>query len=168
MGHPVGMQYLWNINPAPKPLHLLRESRYRENTEKEHKWSPKEELTAPPHDRRHMLRRYPTRLRRRQADGSQGQIPVKENHLSPLQIPSNHHGWRNNLRKSSYRSLTTRTLWIGDQSAERSVEPRQPPLPQEARGHRFRLRRSAGQYLRSKYPEHVLPDKIHWLSSRCS
>ena len=118
------MQYLCDKNPVPKPLHLLRESRWRYSTEREHKWSPKGEMAAPLHNRRHILRRYPTRIR--QADGSQGQIPVKENHLSPVQTSSNHHEWRNNLSKSIYRSLTSRTLWTGDPSAERSAEPPQP------------------------------------------
>lgn len=152
------MQYLCDKNPVPKPLHLMRESRWRYSTEREHKWSPKGEMAAPLHNQRYILRRYPTRIR--QAGGSQGQIPVKENHLSPVQTSSNHHEWRNNLSKSIHRSLTSRTLWTGNPSAERLAEPLQPPLPQEASELSFRFRRSAGEYLSSKYPEHVLPDKI--------
>ena len=46
------------------------------------------------------------RLWRRQEDGSQGHVPVKKNYLSPVETPPSYQGWRNNLRKCRYWSLT--------------------------------------------------------------
>ena len=56
--------------PAAKPHRPMRESRWRCNTEREHKLWPKGEMAAPLKGRRHISRRYPTRLGRRKADGS--------------------------------------------------------------------------------------------------
>ena len=39
-------------------------------------------------------------------------------------------------------------------------EAPQPLLPPDASGRSSRPRRSADEYLRSKYPDHVLPDRI--------
>ena len=56
------------------------------------------------------------------------------------------------------------TLVRRDSFKERPAEPPQSPLLQETRertrGHSFRPRGSAGENLRNKYLEHVLPDKI--------
>ena len=51
------------------------------------------------------------RLRRRQEDGSQGHVPVKKNCLSPVETPPSYQGWRNNLRKCRYWSLTLEYSW---------------------------------------------------------
>ena len=45
-------------------------------------------------------------------------------------------------------------------SSDRTVEPNQPATPTQMGGPSARLRRSAGEYLRDKYPDCVLPDKI--------
>ena len=50
-------------------------------------------------------------------------------------------------------------------SADCSVEPPPPPPPQEASRCSTRPRRSVGEYLRTKYPDHVLPKKIQCMNS---
>ena len=54
----------------------------------------------------------------------------------------------------------TRSRGVTNGSSDRTVEPNQPATPTQMGGPSARLRRSAGDYLRDKYPDCVLPDKI--------
>ena len=54
----------------------------------------------------------------------------------------------------------TRSRGVTNGSSDRTVEPNQPATPTQMGGPSARLRRSAGEYLRDKYPDCVLPDKI--------
>ena len=79
-----------------------------------------------------------------------------------------YHGWRYILRKCSYRSLTTQTLWSEGTRSKSARQSHLTPLQEtrrRTRGRSFRPRGSAGENLRNKYLEHVLPDKIQSMIS---
>ena len=99
-----------------------------------------------------------TMLLRKQAAGSRGQIPVNKNRLSPMQTVTELPRMEVQLPEFDYSNTVVRR----NSFKERPAGPPQSPLLQETRGRTrarsFRPRGSAGENLRNKYLEHVLPD----------